>query len=107
MMDSLSALPVDYLFSVAVVFMLSLALSLALTMLARRIALLLRLTSKPGGRRKQPMEVAQFGALPLWGAFTLTALVAQRLVNDFSMSLDPNEIIRFTGLLVGGTFLFL
>lgn len=106
-MASLPALPPDYLFSVAVVIMLSLALSLALTMLARRIGPLLRLTSKPGGRRKHGMEISQFGALPLWGAFTLTALLAQRLVNDFSMSLDPNEIIRLTGLLAGGTFLFL
>src|SRR5258708_16088063 len=107
-MDSLSALRADYLFSVAVVFMLSLALSLALTMLARRIASLLHLTAKPGGRRKHPVEVAQLGVLPLWGAFTLTALVAQRLVNDFQMNLvDPNEIIRLTGLLLGGTFLFI
>jgi len=87
--------------------MLSLALSLSLTMLARRIAPLLGLTSKPGGRRQHPIEVAQLGALPLWGTFTLTALVAQRLVNNFQMSLDPNEIIRLSGLLLGGTFLFI
>src|SRR5260370_28134462 len=107
MIDSLSALRADYLFSVAVVFRLSLALSLALSMLARRIAPLLRLTAKPGGRRKHPVEVAQLGVVPLWGAFTLTALVAQRLVNDFSLSFDSKEIIRFSGLLLGGTFLFI
>ena len=84
------------------IFCLSLALSVGLTLLARKIAPWLGLIDRPGGRRKHPYDVARLGALPLWGAFTITALIAHPLIPGT----DPNEVIRLTGLLLGGTFLF-
>ncbi len=92
-----------YLGSIALIFVVSLALSIGLTLLARRIAPALGLMDKPGGRRKHRGKIARFGALPLWGAFTFTALLAQQLPVERT---DGNEVIRLAGLLLGGTFLF-
>ena len=94
----------NYLISVAIVFTLSLTLSVVLTIAARRIAPRLGLVDNPGGRRQHTQAMARFGALPLWGAFTITALVAQHLPVERG---DPYEVIRLFGLLFGGTFLFL
>ena len=94
----------SYLASIALIFVVSLALSIGLTLLARRIAPTLGLMDKPGGRRTHPGPIARLGALPLWGAFTITAILAQQLPIERT---DGNEIIRLAGLLLGGTFLFL
>ena len=72
-------------------------------MLAQRIAPRLGLIDEPGGRRHHPQPTARLGAVPLWGAFTITALVAQQLPVERG---DPYEVIRLFGLLLGGTFLF-
>jgi UDP-GlcNAc:undecaprenyl-phosphate/decaprenyl-phosphate GlcNAc-1-phosphate transferase len=61
------------------------------------------LIDKPGGRRKHKGIVARLGALPMWGAFTLSALLAAALPVERA---DPNELIRLVGLLAGGTFIF-
>jgi UDP-GlcNAc:undecaprenyl-phosphate GlcNAc-1-phosphate transferase len=82
----------------------SFALSLALTQVARYLGVKLGLVDEPGGRRQHQGRVVRMGALPLWGAFTATALLAQKMPVE---RLDPNEIIRLTGLLLGGTFIFL
>ncbi len=97
-------MPVEYLPSLALTFILSLALSVGLTLVARAIGPRLGLIDEPRGRHKHVRNVVKFGALPLWGAFTITALVAQRLPVERA---DPYEIIRFAGLLLGGTFIFL
>ncbi|MEP7287314.1 MAG: MraY family glycosyltransferase [Chloroflexota bacterium] len=99
-----ATLSTSYLISAAFIFALSLVLSIALTMLARRLAPYLGLMDKPGGRRHHLTAVARLGALPLWGAFTITALVAQRLPIEHG---DQYEVIRLAGLLIGGTFLFI
>lgn len=94
----------DYLLSLAVIFGVSFVLSLALTQLARYLGAKLGLVDEPGGRRQHKGRVVRMGALPLWGAFTATALLAQKMPVE---RLDPNEIIRLTGLLLGGTFIFI
>jgi UDP-GlcNAc:undecaprenyl-phosphate/decaprenyl-phosphate GlcNAc-1-phosphate transferase len=96
--------PTDYLPSLAITFVLSFVLSVGLTLLARAIGPKLGLIDEPRGRHKHFKKVVKFGALPLWGAFTITALVAQRLP---VLRGDPNEIIRLAGLLLGGTLIFL
>ena len=85
------------------IFVVSLALSVGFTLLARRIAPALGLMDKPGGRRIHPGPIARLGALPLWAAFTITAVFAQSLPVERT---DGNELIRLSGLLLGGTFLF-
>jgi UDP-GlcNAc:undecaprenyl-phosphate GlcNAc-1-phosphate transferase len=97
-------LPADFLFSAIFIFLTSLALSVGLTLLAMRLAPLLGLIDKPGGRRQHSKPVARLGALPLWAAFTITARLAQRLPVERG---DPYEMIRLAGLLLGGTFLFI
>jgi len=92
----------EYVVSLAIVFVLSLGLSIALTLFARRLAPRLRLVSRPGGRRKEQQPIPKMGALPLWGAFTISVLAAQLLPVPRQ---DPNEVIRLTGLLLGGTFM--
>ncbi len=93
----------DYLLSLAIIFGLSLILSLSLTWLARKLAPKVGLLDKPGGRHQQSKPVPRLGVFPLWAAFTLTALIAQRMPVERA---DPYEVIRLAGLLVGGTFLF-
>lgn len=93
----------DYLASLAVVFLLAFGASLGLTRLAKALAPRFGLLAVPGGRRQHEHPVPKFGALPLWGAFTLAALIAQWMPVERA---DPNEIIRLTGLLLGGTFIF-
>ncbi len=94
----------DYRLSLALTFALSLTLSVALTLLARIIGTRLGFIDQPRDRHRHLAPVVKFGALPLWGAFTLTALLAQKLPVERG---DPNEIIRLAGLLLGGTFIFL
>ena len=97
-------MPAEYLPSLALTFVLSLVLSVGLTLLARAVGPKFALIDEPRGRHQHIRKVVKFGALPLWGAFTITALVAQRLP---ILRTDPYEIIRFAGLLLGGTFIFL
>ncbi|MCC7210193.1 MAG: undecaprenyl/decaprenyl-phosphate alpha-N-acetylglucosaminyl 1-phosphate transferase [Anaerolineae bacterium] len=94
----------DYWLSAGIVFALALAASVALTLVARRLAFRMGMVATPGGRRRHARPVAKFGGLPLWGAFTLAALVAQLLPVERA---DPNEAIRLTGLLLGGAFIFI
>lgn len=93
----------SYWLSLAAIFGLSLVLSLALGWLARRLSPRLGLMALPGGRRRHTAPVAKLGALPLWGAFTAAAIVAQVVPVERG---DPYEIIRLFGLLAGGTFIF-
>ncbi len=94
----------EYVLSLAVIFGLALAASLLLGWAARPLAPRLGMLSVPGGRRKEPTPIAKLGALPLWGAFLVAALVSQAMPVERG---DPNEVIRLAGLLLGGTFIFL
>src|SRR5260221_7590669 len=53
----------------------------------------------PGGRRKHRGKVARLGSLPLWGAFTAAALLAQRMPIERG---DHYEVIRLAGRVGGG-----
>ena len=97
-------MPTDYLPSLALTFGLAFVLSIGLTLLAQGIGRKLGLIDAPRGRHKHQHRVVKFGALPLWGAFTITALVAQRLPIERG---DPFEVVRLAGLLLGGLFAFL
>jgi UDP-GlcNAc:undecaprenyl-phosphate GlcNAc-1-phosphate transferase len=79
------------------------ALSLLLTWVAIRAGIRFGIADKPGGRRKHAQITSRLGALPLFGAFTLTALLS-RLFGV--TSLDPNEPARFAAFLIGGGIVF-
>lgn len=92
------------LVSFAVVLLVSAGLSFALTPLARRLGLRWGLVDVPRGRHVHPRVMAKSGGIALYLAFTLTAILAQFLPVERT---DDKEIIRLTGLLLGGAFLFL
>lgn len=86
-----------------VTFLIAMALALGLTpaigMLARRWGI----TAAPGGRRQHTRPVPKMGGLAIYAAFVIAVIVAQFLPIERG---DPNEPLRLTGLLVGGTVLF-
>jgi len=87
-----------------ITFAIAFGLSLALTPLAGLLGKRLGLLDEPRGRHRHTRPVPRTGGLPLYVAFVVAVLVAQKLpVERF----DPKEIIRLTGLLLGGTFIFL
>jgi UDP-GlcNAc:undecaprenyl-phosphate GlcNAc-1-phosphate transferase len=94
----------NYLFSLILVFVAALLASILLTLLARRVAFRLEMVDRPGGRRHHRGAIPRLGAIPLWGAFTLAAILAQMLPVERA---DPNEITRLIGLLLGGTVIFI
>ncbi len=91
--------------SFLIILLLGFALAFAFTPLAGLIGRRLGLADAPGGRRQHSGLVPRTGGIALFLAFTISALAAQGLpVPRFDM---PNEIIRLTGLLLGGAVIFL
>ncbi len=68
----------------------------------------LGLVDRPGGRRQHHGAISRLGGIALYAGFIAAVLAtvrpAGRLVPP---SLDPNEALRLTGLLVGATFVFI
>ncbi len=89
--------------SFAVVFGVALAASLLLTAFAQWAGFRFGLIDRPRGRHRHPRPISKFGGMALYGAFTLAAVVAQFMPIERT---DPNEIIRFFGLILGGTAAF-
>jgi len=87
----------------ALTFLIAFALAFLFTPVARRLGLRLGISDVPGGRRKHTGIVSRLGALPLFIAFNVAAVVS--LSMDVPR-LDPQEPIRLAGLLSGGVFVF-
>lgn len=84
-------------------WVIAFAASLLLTALAIRLGLHLGIADDPGGRRRHARRTSRLGVIPLFGAFTLAALISR----SFGItSLDPNEGLRFAGLIAGGGVVF-
>lgn len=79
------------------------ALSLLLTWIAIRAGIRLGIADKPGGRRTHTRITSRLGVLPLFGAFTLTALLSRLFGVP---SLDPQEPARFIAFIAGGCIVF-
>ena len=87
-----------------ITFAVAFGLSVLLTPLSGLMGRWLGLVDEPRGRHQHARPIPRMGGLALYVAFVVAVLVAQRLpVERF----DPKEIIRLTGLLLGGTFIFL
>ncbi|MGQ9908820.1 MAG: MraY family glycosyltransferase [Candidatus Flexifilum sp.] len=89
-----------------IVFLLSLVTTLTLIPLADWIGRRFNITSKPGGRRLNEGDirrVSKLGGIALYGGFTLAVVAAQALPVP---RLDPYEVIRLIGLLLGSTIIF-
>ncbi len=87
------------LFAFAIVFNAALATALLAVPLARRLSFRFGIISMPGGRRQEPTPMAKLGGLAIFLGFTVGIILAQFVVVQRQ---DPNEVIRLSGLLVGG-----
>ncbi len=88
------------------VFILSLSLTLLFVPFADRLGKRYGIVATPGGRHQSEGDkrrVSKLGGICLYLSFTITALVAQILPVP---RLDPYEIVRLAGLLIGGTVIF-
>jgi UDP-GlcNAc:undecaprenyl-phosphate GlcNAc-1-phosphate transferase len=97
-------------------FGIAFGLSLILTPLARWLGERGGLVARPGGRRQHAGDVSRLGGLPIYAAFITAVLVSQAMVIDpgagepgplVIIRFDPEEVIRLTGLVAGGTIIFL
>ena len=88
--------------SFAIVFGLSLGLSLYLTPVMMRLSIHLGIVREPGGRRQHHKTMPLLGGLAIVLSFMITVVVAQFLPAERT---DNQEIIRVTGLLLGGAFI--
>ncbi len=98
----------QYLASYILIFALSLVVSLAVTPLARRLGTRRDIADRPGGRRQHRGVIPRLGGIAMYAGFTVavlaTVLLPQRI---FPPSLDPKEMTRLIGLLVGTTAVFI
>jgi UDP-GlcNAc:undecaprenyl-phosphate GlcNAc-1-phosphate transferase len=84
--------------SFALVFIVSLSVSLGSVPLVRAISFKYKIVSNPGGRRREPSPIPKLGGLSLFLGFTVAVLLAQGLPVERQ---DPYEVIRLVGLLAG------
>ncbi|MBI5669816.1 MAG: undecaprenyl/decaprenyl-phosphate alpha-N-acetylglucosaminyl 1-phosphate transferase [Chloroflexi bacterium] len=90
-----------------IVFVLALGLSIVLTPLAIGLGKRYRIIALAGGRHQTEGDkrgVPKLGGLPLFVSFAAAALVAQLLPVP---RLDPYEVIRLAGLLLGSMVIFI
>ncbi len=71
-----------------------------ITPLAQRFGLNYGIVSVPGGRHQGHGRIARTGGIALYFSFTLAAILAQFMPIERT---DDKEIIRFIGLIAGGT----
>lgn len=89
-----------------VLFIIAFNLVLLLTPIADRLGRKWGVIAVLGGRRQSDADkrgVSKLGGLCLFVAFTVTVLLAQVLPVP---RLDPYEVVRLTGLLLGGVVIF-
>ncbi|MCB0253580.1 MAG: undecaprenyl/decaprenyl-phosphate alpha-N-acetylglucosaminyl 1-phosphate transferase [Anaerolineae bacterium] len=83
-------------------------LALVLPPLAGRMGRRWGLVDRPGGRRAHRGEIPRTGGIALFGAFTITLLLAFLFFGRWlPASTDPDETTRLAGLLLGSTLAFL
>jgi UDP-GlcNAc:undecaprenyl-phosphate/decaprenyl-phosphate GlcNAc-1-phosphate transferase len=90
-----------------IVFVLSLGISAAIIPLLDRLGRRWKIVAIPGGRRQSEgdqQRLSKLGGVSLYIGFTVTVLLMQLLPVP---RLDPYEVIRLVGLLLGGTIIFI
>lgn len=86
------------------VFLVAFSATLVLVPIAIFLSERFGIVSRPGGRRHEQKPLPKLGGLAIYGGFTAAVLAAQLLPVP---RMDPNELIRLWGLLIGGTWIFL
>ncbi|HEY63896.1 MAG TPA: undecaprenyl/decaprenyl-phosphate alpha-N-acetylglucosaminyl 1-phosphate transferase [Caldilineae bacterium] len=91
-----------------VVFLTALALAAVCSPLADRLGYRWGIVDRPGGRRQHHGEVSRLGGIALYvafiGALALSAFLPETWLPP---RLDPKELTRLTGLILGVSFVFL
>jgi len=88
-------------------FAVPFALALVVTPLTKILGERLGAVDLPGGRRRHRGAVSRLGGIALYVAFVGGVLILLWLPPAWQpQRLDPNETIRLTGLLLGGTIIF-
>jgi UDP-GlcNAc:undecaprenyl-phosphate GlcNAc-1-phosphate transferase len=90
-------------FAFCAVFGVGFLAALVTTPLAARFGRSFDMVDVPGGRRQHSGAIPRTGGLAIFIAFTLAAIVAQLMPVERT---DSEEIIRFTGLILGGTLIY-
>ncbi len=79
-----------------------------MTPLASRLGRRLGLVDRPGGRRRHGGVIPRVGGIALYTGFTAAVLLTLVLpARWLPPRLDPNEMVRLTGLLLGSTAVFI
>jgi UDP-GlcNAc:undecaprenyl-phosphate GlcNAc-1-phosphate transferase len=94
----------DYLPAFAITLTLAFAVSALVTPVAIFVGRKFNVVDRPGGRRAHHDTIPRIGGVAIFAGFMVAVIAAQWLPVP---RLDPNEIIRFTGLVLGGAFIFL
>jgi len=89
--------------SIVLVSAIAFIIALIVTPLAIRLGIYLGIADAPGGRRTHARLTSRLGAIPLFVAFVIGALLAHAIAIP---STDPNEPTRFWGMLIGAGVIF-
>jgi UDP-GlcNAc:undecaprenyl-phosphate GlcNAc-1-phosphate transferase len=89
--------------ALAITLLVALCIAAGTARLAIVLGLRFGIADKPGGRRKHTGTISRLGAIPLFVGFTIAALVSRTLGLTTT---DPNEDVRFNGLMLGGIVIF-
>lgn len=97
-----------YLPAFGLIFVIALSVSLAMAPLARWLGQRLNLTDRPGGRRQHVGVMPRLGGIAMYAGFTGAVLATLLLPETFlPPRLDPKELTRLAGLLIGSSAIFL
>ncbi len=98
----------SYLPAFGLVFVIGLVVSAVLAPVARWLGQRLGLADRPGGRRQHQGEISRLGGIALFAGFTAAVLVTLWLPDSFlPPRLDPKELTRLAGLLIGSAAIFI
>ncbi len=98
----------QYLPSFAVVFAIGVLVSLSVAPWAKRLGQRLDLADRPGGRRQHRGVIPRLGGIAMYAGFTAAVLATLILPGRWlPPRLDPNELTRLAGLLLGTTAIFI
>lgn len=89
------------------IFAIAFFIALGLTPIARRVGRNLDVQDRPGGRRRHPGTIPRTGGVAMYAGFTVAVLLTLALPQSlFPPRLDPGELTRLAGLLIGVTAIF-
>jgi UDP-GlcNAc:undecaprenyl-phosphate GlcNAc-1-phosphate transferase len=98
----------DYIPGFILIFAIAFVIALGVTPIAQRVGRRLDVQDRPGGRRGHSGVVPRLGGVAMYVGFTVAVLATVALPQTlFPPRLDPNELTRLQGLLIGTTVIFL